>query len=475
MLGDDEGVSVPTGTLGTRPGGRTVEPTTAPPPRTGPRGIVSGVLAALQALVLSLAVVVLPAVVAFLLSSGTTESGTGWGRSLSVAAGLWLLAHGVPLAAAGSTITLVPLGLTAIALFTCYVSAKRSSHATLAAWVAGTVTYAAATTAVALVTGSAPGALAVWAPLGGLLVAGLGLGGGILARRDAPTLAEVGERLDRVAPAVLRLGARAGLLATALVTAAAALLVLAWVVAGRATSADVVAGLAPGVAGGVVLALAQLAVVPDLVAWALAWLAGPGFAVGEGTAFTTGGTTSGPLPAVPVLGALPGDDWANAVSAAAPLLLVLAGVVAGLFAWRRLDPARVRWSHVAVVLGGVAGTVVVLVGVLQAAASGAVGPGRLEQVGADPLVTALVVAGEVTLGAALVLVLAHLDVRRWWQERSWRPVTGSSADASDRDAPAATADAPAGDGARDSADPADPADPADGPAGPDVRDARSGA
>ncbi len=82
--------------------------------------------------------------------------GTGWGQSVTVAAGFWLLGHGVPLVASGTTVTLVPLGLTALALFCCFASARRSAHTATSAWVAGTVTYALATLGVALLAGSTP-------------------------------------------------------------------------------------------------------------------------------------------------------------------------------------------------------------------------------------------------------------------------------------------------------------------------------
>ena len=96
--------------------------------------------------------------------------------------------------------------------------------------------------------------------------------------------------------------------------------------------------LAPGAAGGVVLTLGQLALVPNLLIWSAAWTAGPGFAVGTGTSVMPGHTELGALPAIPVLGALPtpgaGPGWAWAVLA----LPVLAGAVAG---WYLLRTAEV--------------------------------------------------------------------------------------------------------------------------------------
>lgn len=406
--------------------GRLVEP---PAPEQGSFAlshVVAGVLSAAQALVLSLAVVVLPAVVAYLVGTATLTSATDTPddgvqvrSAIDVATGLWLLGHGVPLTADDVTITLAPLGIAALALFAVCASAKRFAATSVPAWAAGTVTYGLCTTAVAALAGSAPGWSLALALPAGLVMGGLGMALGILARPDAPTPAELGERAEVVAqrltgfdlvPATLRLGLRGGAVVVALLTGAAALLVAAWALAGRATSSDIVTALEPGWTGGIVFAVAQLALLPNLLLWAVAWLAGPGFAVGEGTSFTVFGTVSGPLPAVPLLGALPGEDWANPVSAWAPLLVVACGVVAALFVWRRLEPSLVRWSDVGRVLGGIVVVPGVFVLLGQLAAAGAVGSGRLSEVGADPLVTAGLVAAEVGGGAMAVLLGAKLDV-----------------------------------------------------------------
>lgn len=408
---------------------RTVDGT--PPPRpVAPRRGFSGIVAALQALVLSLAVVVLPGVVAFLASSSGAGEGTGWGRSVTVAVSLWLLGHGVPLVAGGATVTLVPLGLTALALFTCFASARRSAHTAVSAWVAGTVTYALAVFGIALLTGATTTWGLAVALLGGALVGALGIGGGILARPDAPLVADLVPAASRLLPLAVRVGARGGVVGVSLLVGVSSLVFAVWAIAGRATSADIVTGLAPGIVGGIVLALAQLTLVPNLVAWSASWLIGPGFAVGEGTHFTAAGSEPGVLPSVPLLGALPGDGWTNGATAWAPALVVVLGVVAGVFVWRRLpdDAGSPRWSDLALAVLALAGTAGVLLGVLVAVASGAVGSGGLSTVGADGLRTGLLAAAEIGGGACVALAWCRGDVVRRLRTVGGRGADGETVD-----------------------------------------------
>lgn len=402
-----ETMTTPTQSAAGRRAPRTVEEPLGSQRRAleAPRRWVSGLVAALQALALSLAVLILPAVAAFLASSaGPGGDGTGWGQSVSVATGFWLLAHGVPLAAAGTSITLVPLGLTAMVLFTCYASARRSAHTAVSAWVVGIVVYALATFLIALLVGSAPGWDVLLAPLGGAVVAGVGLGLGILARPDAPRFGDLTAFLDPYVPPVVRLGARAGALGVTLLVGVSSVVAGAWVVAGRATSGDIIVGLAPGVVGGLILAVSQLAVVPNLVLWVSSWIAGPGFVVGEGSTFTVTGSEPGALPAVPLLGALPGADWTTVVASFAPLGVVLLGMVIGVFVWRRCGGLDASWADLGLAVVGIASASGLLMAALQLAAGGAVGPGRMAVVGASPLLAGGLVAAEITGGAILALV-----------------------------------------------------------------------
>lgn len=214
--------------------------------------------------------------------------------------------------------------------------------------------------------------------------------------------------------------------------------------------------------GATVITLAQLAYVPTLAVWGLAFVAGPGFAVGEGSAVSPAGTQVGIVPGIPVLGALPESTTSWLLLLA--LLPVALGALAGWIARSRLvhsthvaspvmrparGPAPIAAAASATddertaVLTGLlasapiiepepepelhAGTVpdddvhdpmgarlVVVAGIavlsaaaaalLSAVASGSLGPGRLAQFGPSPGPVALAVGLEVAIGAAILLL-----------------------------------------------------------------------
>ncbi|UZN02124.1 DUF6350 family protein [Cellulomonas sp. S1-8] len=366
-----------------------------------------GVLTAVQAAALSLLALAVPAVAVFVATSADPANAeVAWTRAVVVAANLWLLAHGVPAALGGTVVSVVPLGLTALALFTCYASARRSGHATRGGAVASLVGYAGITVLVALAVGAGVVGL-LRALLGGLVVGALGLGVGLLRRPESPPWAQVVAPVRDRVPAAVLVGLRAGLVAASSLLLLASVLTMLWVLAGRATITDVVRGLSLDAVGGVVLAVAQLAFVPNLVVWALAWVVGPGFAVGAGSRFAPDEVVAGPLPALPMLGALP--DVVGGPVLLAPLLVLGVGVLAGLAVHRWLEPTRLRDVWVAV--GVLAASSGILVALLVAAASGAAGPGRMADVGAHPGAVGLLVAAGCGLAAVCASVPFDSHVR----------------------------------------------------------------
>lgn len=423
---------------------------------------VSGLLAGVQGALLSLLVVVVPTLAAYVATSADPANAeVGWPRAAGVGAVLWLLGHGGSVRTAGATVSLVPLGLTAVVFFAAYASARRSAHATRAAWGAATLGHLAVVVVVLLIAGPAgPLGAGPWSVLrlvaGTVLVAGAALGAGTVGWRR---VREVSRPVWSWLPPGVRRGLTAGVLAVALLVGVAAVVAGSWVVAGRAAAGDVVAGLGVDVFGGVLLAVAQTAVAPNLVLWVLAWVAGPGFAVGAGTSFAPAEVVSGPLPALPLFGALPVDGGGGGPARWVPLVVVVAGAVAGWWLHRAGSGTRAWDAPVTVACAGVGAGA--LAAALSAVAGGAVGPGRLTVVGAAPLLVGVVVGGQVLLGAALVAVPGDPAVRRavavrgraaWARVREGRSArpsadatpTGTGDDAAG--APTGAADDPTGTG-----------------------------
>ncbi len=155
--------------------------------------------------------------------------------------------------------------------------------------------------------------------------------------------------------------------------------------------------------GGLVVTLAQLLFVPTLVVWTASWLVGPGFALGTGSMVSPLGTQLGPLPAIPVLGALPvGESALGFVGLVAPLAAgFLVGAILGPMIRRRVEGPLVYVASAAMgVVGGI------ILGGLAWFASGGLGPGRLVDVGPNPWAVGLWAALELALADTAGVVVA---------------------------------------------------------------------
>lgn len=209
-----------------------------------------------------------------------------------------------------------------------------------------------------------------------------------------------------VAVTALRGGAAAaaGIMAVSAVVAAAAM------VLSYATIITLYESLHGELLGGAAITLGQLALLPNVVVWTASWLIGPGFAIGTGSLVSPLGTQLGPLPALPVLGALPSGDLPFGFAGLVVPIAVgfLVGAVLGQRMLTRLD----RGPLVMVGIGsGIVGGV--LLGLLAWASAGAAGPGRLVDVGPDPWAVGLCAALEVGLASGLGMLASRgRDPRR---------------------------------------------------------------
>ena len=162
------------------------------------------------------------------------------------------------------------------------------------------------------------------------------------------------------------------------------------------------------VLGAIVLTFAQLAILPNIVIYGAAWFTGVGFSIGTGSLISPLGSQVGPLPAVPILGALPVGRLDFGMIAI--VVVLLAAFIATLLIRKSADEIRFEfataWSA-ALSLGiSIALVTSLQLGALALLASGGAGPGRLSEVGINPLVLMLVSFVEVAVVSSLAAFFA---------------------------------------------------------------------
>lgn len=370
---------------------------------------VTGAIAACAAAGIGIAVLTLIVLVGWI---AAPHAGLGLTGVLRTAALLWLIGHHVGFTLPGvGRIGMLPLGLVLLpggllwraGRWVVRAGGVRTlGHVGYAA-LALAVPYAMVAAALALASSSARAApslpQAVVCSFLLALTAG-GLGG---ARGIAPWAELAGLLPDRLRS--LTVGTAAAL---AVLTVAGSLLAGASLAAHLGEFRNVNASLGAGAVGALLLLLAQLAYVPNAIAWAISFTLGPGFAFGTGTVVAPTGSSLGQLPALPLLAALP----QGVHSAVPPLLSVvvlavpyLAGALGGLLTVRAAPvlalEAAPLWGFAC---GAIAGGVL---GVMAAFAGGPLGNGRLADVGPSAWQVGLVAALEVGVAAAVTAGVAN--------------------------------------------------------------------
>ena len=183
---------------------------------------------------------------------------------------------------------------------------------------------------------------------------------------------------------------------------------------GRERIAAIADGLGGDGTAGILLIVIQLAWLPNLVIWAMAWALGAGVTLGEGTLLDMNGTSLGFLPAIPVLGAVPDPGPVPELA----WLWLLGGVLAGVLATLvvTLNRSSERFYETSMT-GGIAGILTgVLLFVLAWFASGGLGTQRLAHVGVrlgSLAITAPCILGLVGLVTGLVVGLARREWPTW--------------------------------------------------------------
>jgi hypothetical protein len=387
---------------------RRVKPTPETPNRPG---VLAAAVAAACTAGAGLVIGLVAAVAAWF--AVDTGSFTG---AVRVGALAWLVAQGGGLHVGGVAVTAIPLGGCLVAGGFLYRSGRwvgansavRSLASAASAAVALTLAYALIGVVVYAVTRSGGGHADLMRTLVATVVLPAGFGtAGII--RGAGLSDAFLRPVPQEARAVIR-GAVAGV--SSLFAASAVVFGASFVVHFSDVS-RLSDGLSTGVVGGIILIAICVALIPNAVLCAGSYLAGPGYLLGTGTMVTASSVQLGSLPSLPILAATPhsGGAWWQEALLVVP---VAAGGVAGIVALRR---HRVEGHGAAAMRSAVAGLVAGLgFGATTWLATGALGPGRMRDIGPDWLATTTLCAVAFTIGS-----LAAGLAWTWWTARSAAP------------------------------------------------------
>lgn len=323
--------------------------------------------------------------------------------TLRISVRTWLVAMGSGIDAGSVAFGLVPVGATLV----CIALVARTARwilvdplEDLAAFAASTAgAYGIIAAIASAVTSSGDVQVSpVRAACAGFVVGGLGAVWGSTTRHGDT------ERWWFTASDDIRAVVRAAVPGVAAVLVAATVIVAILLIRGMSQAGDLWAALDPGLGGGIVLGVGSLLAVPTMILWTASALIGPGFMLGSDTSVDLTGAQLGQVPGFPLFAALPSPgtfpDWVFVLG----LVPLLAGMLTG---WR-LRLAADAGPGKRLLLGTIAGALSgMILGVLVALSHGAIGPGRMANVG-PPLVTPLLVAmGVMAVGGALGSALAH--------------------------------------------------------------------
>ncbi|MFI1518125.1 cell division protein PerM [Kitasatospora cineracea] len=381
------------------------------------RSTLTDLLTGVRTALLTLSVVAAPVFGLWVLAPYGDDTAQDAARAVF---GLWLLGHGAPLARGpqDAPLTVAPLLLTAVtAVLLSRAGHRQARRARGRGWVrwrspltvyAGYLLVAALAVAQcadprALLHSRAVADLAAVA-----LLAAAGLGHGLWSGLGRPWALP---RLplppaywpDGAGAAVGR--ALAGWL-LALAAGGGAVFAVAVLLGSAGQDAQRLGG---GAADWLGLLLACLLLVPNGLLWGASYALGAGFAVGTGGHAGPLGTRLGPVPDFPLLTLLPADrgpDW-HLLACAAPLAAATASALL-------LGRAATRWTP-AQTAAVAAATALAATGpglLAGYAAGGAIGPGRMSELGPVPWQFALAQSAWL-LAVALPGALLH----RWWLGR----------------------------------------------------------
>jgi len=404
-------------------------------PQPGRQLVAAGAVAAVSAAALGMATLTTVTLIGWIAAPHVAGLGAGLPGVFRAAVQVWLVAHHAGFGLPTGRVGMLPLGLVVLpgallaragAAVARAIDGHRLRHAALAALGLAVPYTVIATLAALLARTELVQPSVIQAPITSFLVAFIAGGIGA-ARVVAPSRGFkgfLGLLPDR--PRSLVIGSFG---AASVLVIAGAVLTGASLAVHAPTAAKLTADLAPGLVGGFLLVLLQIAYLPNAVLWGLAYAVGPGFAIGSGTIVAPTGVIIGTMPTFPLLAAIPEPGAAPAISLVALAAPFVGGVFAGILVVRAAPTPMLEaaplWGFACGLITGV------ITGGLAAFSGGPLGGARMALVGPSAWQVGLVSALEVGVAAAITAWLCNwLLVRR--RERAEPAAVSEPSEAPDR-------------------------------------------
>ncbi|QJC22221.1 cell division protein PerM [Arcanobacterium buesumense] len=320
-----------------------------------------------------------------------------WQHAAFFATGWWTTIFGGAVSIGDASLTLMPLTLTGIVMYASYQSWRGRNIETWQDVVAATLSWPAILAGISL-AGRAPGDW--WFGLvGSAILAGICA---IWSGRENLLYCLPWWSLVAQAWQYLRWLGLALLIIPSVMT-------LVFIIARFSAISEIHGFYLTGFMGSIGLILLQLLYLPVYVIWMFSWLIGAGFSVGSGTNFSIFAVSAGPLPAIPLFGALPAPGQ-NMIWLFVLVILLACGygvLVARKFVSTTALRAQLIDVALAVGLGAVA------VSVVSFMTSGAIGPGRMAVTGPEPALSAGLSIIVIGLPFMLGCLLSHPTSRTY--------------------------------------------------------------
>ena len=390
-------------------------------------------VAALQSLflvALALGITLVPLTVSWLIDS---DGSTPWSATFQASADVWFAAHGVPLVFAASkfagvavpsfVFNLLPLGFSAFIAYGAFRLGRQLgfAEALWPGWLGATSIYALFTWM--LVSAAPNPAVAPDSWLASVLPPSFffiflvfgSLSSPISSDSSTSSLVPVERRLigqwlktvsNRLSPtfrAILWPALRAGTGVVVMLLATSGLALSILLAVNWIQVTQLYESLQVSFLGAILVTLGELAILPNVIVYGANWLTGAGFSIGAGSLVSPLGTNLGPIPVVPIFGALPvGHLDFGLVVLVFPLLsaFIATILVRGHLAQVRYQFA-LAWPAAFSVGLSIAAVAALEMMLLASIASGSAGPGRLQEVGVNPLMAGLVTFVEVGVVSVL--------------------------------------------------------------------------